>query len=224
VRILVTRPEPDGERTAAALRARGCEVLLAPLLRVAVVNDAELGAGPWAAVALTSANAARAINAHPRAAELLRLPAFTVGRRSAEGARAAGFTAVTSANGNAQDLARLLGSHRGSGGRILYLAGEDRAGDLAADVGRYGVEVETVVVYRAEVLAHFPPLVQTALTAGQVDGVLHFSRRSAKAYVDCADAAAIRDRAMAPPHFCLSGTVAEPLTAAGATRIARGAP
>ena len=32
MRLLVTRPEPDGERTAEKLRARGCEVLLAPLL------------------------------------------------------------------------------------------------------------------------------------------------------------------------------------------------
>ena len=45
MRLLVTRPEPDGERTAAKLRARGCEVMLAPLLRVETV-DADLdGAG-----------------------------------------------------------------------------------------------------------------------------------------------------------------------------------
>ena len=33
MRLLVTRPEPDGERTAQALRARGHAVVLAPLLR-----------------------------------------------------------------------------------------------------------------------------------------------------------------------------------------------
>ena len=32
MRILVTRPLPDGERTAAALRARGHDVLLVPLM------------------------------------------------------------------------------------------------------------------------------------------------------------------------------------------------
>jgi uroporphyrinogen-III synthase len=31
--VLVTRPQPDNETTAAALRARGVEVLLAPALR-----------------------------------------------------------------------------------------------------------------------------------------------------------------------------------------------
>ena len=31
--VLVTRPQPDDEATAASLRARGFEVLLAPMLR-----------------------------------------------------------------------------------------------------------------------------------------------------------------------------------------------
>ena len=34
MRLLVTRPEPDNERTAAALRALGHEVMLAPLLAI----------------------------------------------------------------------------------------------------------------------------------------------------------------------------------------------
>ena len=31
--VLVTRPEPDNETTATALRAKGHEVLLSPMLR-----------------------------------------------------------------------------------------------------------------------------------------------------------------------------------------------
>jgi uroporphyrinogen-III synthase len=34
MRLVVTRPQTDSERTAAALRARGHAVLVAPLLRV----------------------------------------------------------------------------------------------------------------------------------------------------------------------------------------------
>src|SRR5262249_39858447 len=200
VRVLLTRPEPDGERTATALRARGCEVLLAPLLAVAPVESAELGSGPWQAVAMTSANAARAVKTHPRLVELLRLPVFTVGRHTAEAARAIGFAAVTSADGNAQDLARLIGVLHGGEGAVLYLAGEARAGDLAGDAARYGVKVDTVVIYRAVALSRFPPLVQTALTAGHVDAVLHFSRRSAEVYIGCANTAGIRERAVMPLH------------------------
>ena len=35
--ILVTRPHPDNEATASALRGRGFEVLLAPMLRFEAV-------------------------------------------------------------------------------------------------------------------------------------------------------------------------------------------
>src|SRR5712675_719201 len=42
MRLLVTRPVPDGARTAAALRARGHGAQLAPLLRVAHDPAAEL--------------------------------------------------------------------------------------------------------------------------------------------------------------------------------------
>ena len=39
MRLLVTRPEGDGERTAATLRGRGHEVLLVPMLRVEAVDE-----------------------------------------------------------------------------------------------------------------------------------------------------------------------------------------
>jgi uroporphyrinogen-III synthase len=219
VRVLVTRPEPDGERTAVKLRARGCVVLLAPLLHVELLAHADLGAGPWGAVAMTSANAAHAIARHPRLAELLPLWVFTVGSRTAAAAAAAGFTAVESANGNERDLARLIGARVEACARLLYLAGEDRAGDLAADVAAHGVTVATVAVYRTVKAIGFPPLVQAALTEGEIDAVLHFSRRSAEAYVHCAKAAGICARALAPMQYCLSGAVAEPLVAAGAARV-----
>ena len=219
MRLLVTRPEPDGERTAAALRTRGHDVLLAPLLRVEAVADADLGHGPlrdnWTGVVITSANAARAIASHPRRAELVKLPLFAVGRRSAEAARAAGFGTVTSADGDARDLVRLLGG-RGAGAPLLHLAGEDRAVDLAAALAAHNVPVRTVAVYRTVKAAAFPPPVRAALAAGQLDGVLHFSRRSADAFVDCARLAGVLDRALALSHFCLSSQVAEPLAAAGA--------
>ena len=62
--VLVTRPQPDDEATAAALRARGFEVLQAPMLRfepVAFHDDLDARYG---AVIVTSANALRGIEPH----------------------------------------------------------------------------------------------------------------------------------------------------------------
>ena len=220
MRLLVTRPEPDGERTAAVLRARGHEVMVAPLLRVERSPMPISARARMRGVLMTSANGVRALAAHPRRAELARLPVFAVGRRSAEAARAAGFADVTSADGDARDLVRLIAT-RGAAAHapLLYLAGEDRAGDLAAELAEHGVPVRTVVVYRAVAAAAFPSAVETALAAGALEGVLHFSRRSAEAYLDCAEAAGIGAAALVPTHYCLSPQVAEPLTAAGAPNI-----
>ena len=212
MRLLVTRPEPDGERTAQHLRARGHHVLLAPLMRMEA-TDFALADQRYCAVVMTSANAARAAAGHPASAKLTALPAFMVGRHTADAARAAGFAEVISADGDKHDLARVLEARLAGERRpLLYLAGEERSGEIELAGGT----VETVVVYRTVAVERFPPDVAAALARGEIDGALHFSRRSAQAYVDCAEREGIFDRALAVRHYCLSRQVSEPLAAAGA--------
>ena len=218
MRLLLTRPEPDAQRTAAALRAQGHDVVAAPLLRIAPVTDAQIGDGPWAAILITSANAADAIAAHARVTPLRALPVFAVGQRSAEAVAAAGFADVTSADGNVTDLARLVAARMQPAAPLLYLAGEDRSGDLAGDLRARGFAVETMTIYRAVAATGLPPVAAEALSSG-IDGVLHFSRRSAEAYVNAARAAGMLANALKPVHFCLSAQVAEPLAQAGTADI-----
>ena len=218
MRLLLTRPEPDAQRTAAALRAQGHDVVAAPLLRIAPVTDAQIGDGPWAAILITSANAADAIAAHARVTPLRALPVFAVGQRSAEAVAAAGFADVTSADGNVTDLARLVATRMQPAAPLLYLAGEDRSGDLAGNLRAHGFAVETIIVYRAVAATGLLPVAAEALSSG-IDGVLHFSRRSAEAYVNAARAAGMLANALKPVHFCLSAQVAEPLAQAGTADI-----
>jgi uroporphyrinogen-III synthase len=219
MRLLVTRPEPDGARTAAALRARGHVAALAPLLRVEHDPAAELGPAPWSAVLITSPNAARAVAAHHRKAELIALPVFAVGRRSAQAAGAAGFSRVESADGDAQDLVRLVAA-RTAPGLLLYLAGQDRAADLADGLAARGFTTHTAVVYRAVAVSEFPPAIRAALAAREIDGVLHYSARSAQAFVSAAATAGIDVNALNTRHYCLSAQVAGVLRQAGVTDLA----
>lgn len=215
MRLLVTRP--DGERTAAELRARGHAPIVAPLLRIEPIANVDLG-GAWVAIVLTSINAARAVHAHPQRGRLEGLPVFAVGQRSAQAARDASFADVTSADGDVTDLAGLVVERVGEG-TLLYLAGEDRVGDLAGELAEHGLDVHTAVVYRAVPVEGLPEPARAALATGAIDGVLHYSRRSAEVFVDRARQTGALDQALAAVHYCLSLQVAEPLQAAGAAKI-----
>jgi uroporphyrinogen-III synthase len=220
VRILITRPDDEAQRTANRLRELGCEPLIAPVLRIAPLDNAVLGDGPWSAVLMTSGNAARALMTHPRCAELTRLPVFAVGRHTAEAARHAGFADVISADGDSRDLERLVTAHRLFRGRpLLYLAGNDIARDLAGALAAHGVKVETVVVYRAMAAQSFPPDIAAELRKGTIGGVLHYSRRSTAIFVDCARAGGLLTEIGTLVHCCLSDRSAEPLRAIGARNI-----
>ena len=218
MRLLVTRPDAEAERTAAILRARGHTVVVAPLLRIEFITDAQLSAGPWAAVLVTSANAAGAIAAHENFAALRALPVFAVGERSAAAMRDVGFTDVLSADGDVNDLAQLVAARIKSRLPLLYLAGADRTGDLAGDLAAHGLAVDARVIYRA--VARSLPSNAIAAMAEGVDGVLHYSRRSAETYVNAARSAGLAAPVVTRPvHFCLSAQVAEPLALAGALDI-----
>jgi uroporphyrinogen-III synthase len=220
MRLLVTRPEPDAERTARALRSRGLQAIIAPLMRMEPIADAPIGEGPWSAIAFTSANAVTAVTAHPLKAKLLGVPVFTVGARTEEAARAASFEHVQSAYGDVAALAALMVARVAERTKpVLYLAGEDRAGDLEGLLGEYGIATRTVPIYRAVLATRLPESARSALAQDRIDGVLHYSRRSAEAFVRAIEADQLREQGLALRHLCLSAEVAAPLVAAGAERV-----
>jgi uroporphyrinogen-III synthase len=217
MRVVLTRPQEDSERTATALRAKGHDVLIAPLLRVEPV-DARL-THSWAGIVITSAHAIGAIASSPARDALIKLPLYSVGKRTADAARDVGFTDIVTAGGDVRDLLRSIVERRADDkGPLLYLAGEDRSGDLIGDLAVRGIAAEMAVVYRAAV-APFSAALIDALKAGEADAVLHFSKRSAESYLAGAGAAQVTAQALAIRHLCLSAHIAAPLQAAGATRV-----
>jgi uroporphyrinogen-III synthase len=216
MRLLITRPEPDATRTAQTLRARGHEVLVAPVLVTQAV-EAEIR-GPHAAVLMTSANAARAAS---RFGDLHPLPVFAVGDRTAEAARARGFSNVESAGGALPELVEVIAKRfAGQPVTLLYLAGEDRSGDLAGDLAAHGITVDTAVIYRAVAAEKLSPELAQALSAAELDGALHYSPRSVATLLRLAAEAGVLNALLNLAHYCLSEAVAAPLREAGAGRIA----
>ena len=207
--VLVTRPHPADEATAASLRARGFAVLKAPMLRFEPVPFHDDGEAHYGAVIVTSANALRGIESQLKGSPLLRLPLFAVGEHTASAARGAGFENVISASGDAgalRDLvlARVKAKALKKTSPLLYLAGADLARDLAGDLGERGFTVVTHTTYRMAAVAGLPRETSDAFAANRIEAVLHYSRRSARAFLQAARAAGVEIiRTFASPmlHF-----------------------
>jgi uroporphyrinogen-III synthase len=222
--VLLTRPSPDNEASAAALRARGFEVLLAPMLRFEPLAFELDPDETCKAVIVTSANALRAVEPALAQSRLLELPLFAVAEHTAATARALGFVQVIAADGDASALCeRVLESVRAKElkkkSRLLYFAGSDQSRDIAAELGKHGLEVATMVTYRMVALATLPRAVCDAFANNTIEAVLHYSRRSAAVFLEAVRNGGIEISALAVPHCCMSDNVAAVLHEAGAAQV-----
>ena len=140
-------------------------------------------------------------------------PALTVccaGDTTARRVRNAGYGSVLSASGDAADLAELVIRRlRPDAGRLLWLCGEVTRGDLQHRLEAAGYRLERRVVYRAEAMEELTAAARLALAAGEIDGVLHFSPRSARLFADLLWRAGLASATGGMIAFCLSRAVAE---------------
>lgn len=192
----------------------GHEVVVDSLLTIeSVAFDSPRG--DYAALAVTSANALRATGASPAIARFTSLPLFALGAQTANAAREAGFSHVEMAGGDANALGAMLAQRLPAGARVLYLAGENRARDLAALTAPAKVTIETLVVYRARAAERFKEATAEKLRAREIDAVLHFSPRSAAIFVTLVRKVRLESALSSIRHLCLSDAVAAALSAAG---------
>jgi uroporphyrinogen-III synthase len=217
-RILVTRPLDEARQTALALADRGHEALIDPML-VIRHRGAPLPAGPFDAVIVTSGNALAALRHRTDIAGLLGVPLVAIGRRTAAMARDLGFEAVETPG---RDLDALLDHARRAWPtpkHVLYMAGADRSGDLAAALAPLGHRIALAVVYDACKATRLAPATADAIRSGGIDAVLHYSARTAEAFVACAGGAPAL-AGLDLRHLCLSRKVADVLTEARARNVA----
>lgn len=221
--VIVTRPHPDNEATARGLRERGFEVVLAPMLRFEAVELSDDLDTDYAGVLVTSANALRAVETRLDGSALRQLPLFAVGEHTASEARRLGFDKVMSAGGDAAKLRdrvkKTIKAKKNRVTRLLHLAGADLSHDLAGELAPDGFEVVTRTTYRMISLATLSRETREAFAANQVEAVLHYSQRSARAFLEAARADGVEISALAVPQCCISANVAAILREAGATRV-----
>lgn len=174
--LLLTRPEPASRRFAELLAARfpDLPVTIAPAVRI-VAEGALPEISGAVGLIFTSENA---VAAFARLSPRRDLPAFCVGPRSAEAARASGFDA-SEGPGDAETLAEMIAAEAPPG-PLFWPRGTDVAFDIAAALGRGGISVQSAVLYRQEPLPAGPQV--RALLAGTVPVIVPlFSAKGAEA-------------------------------------------
>jgi len=205
-RVVVTRPRDDAAPLARALADAGVEVLVAPLMTVALRPGVALGLAGAQAVLLTSANGARALAALTPARAI---PVLAVGDATAAAARAAGFAAVASADGEVAALAALaVRTLDPAAGDLVHVAGTETAGDLAGSLAAAGFAVRRCVAYEAMPCDTLPAELAAALEARMVDAVLFFSPRTARTFVNVVERAGCAAVLHGVEALCLSPAVA----------------
>jgi uroporphyrinogen-III synthase len=138
--LVLLRPQPGNDETAARARALGLEVVQLPLFDVVAAEPAPLPDGAFDALLLTSANAARF-----GAAALARhaaLPLYAVGAATAQAARGTGLARILTGGGDAQSTAAMIAAagHR----NILHLCGAE-----VRPFDSHGLAIARLVVYLA---------------------------------------------------------------------------
>lgn len=214
--IIVTRAEPDGASTAARIEALGVRALQAPLLQMQSVLFPVPDATKYDAVIFTSANGVKALEQSGQLAGFVDLPLFTVGDRTADVARQAGFTNIASADGNLEDLVALV-QRELTQGRIYYPAAKHRSGDLATVLAP--IEVDSVICYEMVPATVLPDDIIALLNSGDACAILLYSRRTAEIFCDLVVDILPQDKRSNITALCLSENVAAPMVANHFTRI-----
>jgi uroporphyrinogen-III synthase len=177
--VLITRPEPGASDTAARVEALGFMPIVAPVLRIERTTARLPAAASLAALLVTSQNAVDALPEAYRGTRVL-----SVGDATAERARAAGFSQVLSAAGDADALAELVSSHQSPrDGTLLLASGHGQGHALAAALRQAGYRVARRVVYAAQPVRDLAPEAAAALRAGGACAALFFSAETARQFV-----------------------------------------
>ena len=207
MRVMITRPAEDCAPLAADLKARGIDSVIVPLMTIVHRPGPPLDLAGVQALLVTSANGVRAFAArNPQRHAVV----CAVGQATAHAARDAGFLRIATAAGDVDSLADMVRRTLDpAAGALVHVAGTIAAGDLAAQLRDAGFSCRREVLYEALKVARLPEHAATHLREGTLDGVVFYSPRTARIFVELSRSAALAGRCAPMTAWCLSAAVAE---------------
>lgn len=210
IRALVTRPKEDSAELIRALEQRGITAVAEPLLTIRPKDGVAIDTAGVQALLFTSANGARTFAA---ASTMREVPAFAVGDATASQLRDLGFARVESAEGDVEDLERLVRRRLDpTRGKLLHAAGSSVAGDLAGRLQAVGFEVERVQLYDADPATELSAAARAEISSGKIDWVLVFSPRTAATFASVVERAGLQEATRRMTLVALSEAAAKATT------------
>tara|TARA_R110002012_G_scaffold27229_7_gene87587 strand:- start:6209 stop:6973 length:765 start_codon:yes stop_codon:yes gene_type:complete len=227
VRVLVTRPQPGADRTAARLSQLGHEAVVMPLFEASVT--ASMDDLPTATeIGGLIATSARAFdmfgNQSVSESGYSGITVYAVGAATAQAARDAGFAHVHEGGGTAEALLQELvcdlatvssGADRtcspDSATPLIYLAGVPRTPMIEAGLSAHQVSHRVVECYKMNKISYSTDIVKTDILSPAPDVVLIYSANAARAFCELASTGSF-DEVIESAHFlCLSAPIAAEL-------------
>jgi uroporphyrinogen-III synthase len=98
---------------------------------------------------------------------------------------------------------------------MLHLAGERISFDMKVALAATGHELRTAILYRAVDAEGFSETAHDAIATAQLAGILLMSPATAGVYARLVGSTGLKEPAHGMQYFCLSGAVAERITAIG---------
>lgn len=205
-KLWLTRPVDDSEHLARDLRRHHIETLIAPVKAIVRQHFVRPSEAPDALL-ITSRHAAYALADFPP--EWRDLPVYCVGQATAEYVKEYGYRHMIPGTSDILALLPRMAAELPSGGRIVYLAGEDRRVDVASLMAAREIEVTTLITYHATPETTLSPTLIDALREGTIGAVAFFSPRSAEVATNLLKRYALDTRAPYIDTFCFSLNVAK---------------
>lgn len=218
MRVLVTRPIEAAAETVAALKARGHDAIVEPLLAIHIEDGTPVPTDHYAALILTSANGARAAG---RRVVSRNIKVIAVGPATAQAARQQGFAEVETASGQgiAGIVAHLAEKPVPRDSALLHVTGADVAGDLGRALAGLGLKVDRRQLYRAERAPALSAGLVDSLRSGSIGAALFFSPRTAEIFCEHIRAGGL-EATLAPVIACaISANAAQSLNTLGFRKV-----
>jgi len=210
--ILITRPLEEAQRLADLLKAKGFYSLIQPALKVHFLKTLDSfslqEAQSAQAFVFTSKNGIKALAQNFPVRSLKK--AFTVGKETARLAKEMGFQEVYTAEKDIEALKELLiQALLPNAGKIWYITGSQRRGELEKVLLKRGYEVEMRIAYKTAPVLKMVKEVKSALEEQKIDFILFFSPQTAQNFVKLLKTEHLQERTGLITAFCLSPIVAD---------------